>query len=113
MNELRARDPAQNHRVRTRWLLSLLLACTACTPSPPNIVLIYADDLGWRDLSVQGSGYYETPNIDRLAAEGIRFTDAYANAPNCAPSRAALMSGQYAPRTGIYTVASAARGPAE
>jgi len=113
MNELRARDPAQNHRVRTRWLLSLLLACTACTPSPPNIVLIYADDLGWRDLSVQGSGYYETPNIDRLAGEGIRFTDAYANAPNCAPSRAALMSGQYAPRTGIYTVASAARGPAE
>ena len=64
-----------------------------------NIVLIYVDDLGWRDLGVQGSTYYETPNIDRLAAEGMRFTNAYANAPNCAPSRAALMSGQYAPRT--------------
>ena len=117
MTELHARDPAQNHPVRSRWLLSLLLTCTACAPSqsptPPNIVLIYADDLGWRDLTVQGSSYYETPNIDRLATEGIRFTDAYANAPNCAPSRAALMSGQYAPRTGIYTVASAARGPAE
>ena len=70
-------------------------ACLSCSPSstPPNIVLIYADDLGWRDLSVQGSTYYETPNIDRLAEEGMRFTDAYANAPNCAPSRAALISG--------------------
>ena len=77
-----------------------------------NIVLIYVDDLGWRDLGVQGSTYYETPNIDRLAAEGMRFTNAYANAPNCAPSRAALMSGQYAPRTGVYTVGSAARGRA-
>ena len=80
---------------------------------PPNILLIYIDDLGWRDLSVQGSTYYETPNIDRLAAQGLRFTSAYANAPNCAPSRAALLSGQYAPRTGIYTVGSAARGRAE
>ena len=90
-------------------------ACLSCSPSstPPNIVLIYADDLGWRDLSVQGSTYYETPNIDRLAEEGMRFTDAYANAPNCAPSRAALISGQYAPRTGIYTVGTAERGPAE
>ena len=80
---------------------------------PPNIVLIYADDLGWRDLGVQGSRYYETPNLDRLATEGMRFTHAYSNAPNCAPSRAALLSGQYAPRTGIYTVAGADRGRAE
>ncbi|NQW04676.1 MAG: sulfatase [Acidobacteria bacterium] len=79
----------------------------------PNIVLIYIDDMGWRDLGVQGSAYYDTPNIDQLAAEGMRFTNAYANAPNCAPSRAALLSGQYAPRTGIYTVGSAERGRAE
>ena len=94
-----------------------LLCCTACAEfvveAPPNIVLIYVDDLGWRDLSVQGSRYYETPNLDRLATEGMRFTDAYSNAPNCAPSRAALLSGQYAPRTGIYTVDAAARGPTE
>jgi arylsulfatase A-like enzyme len=64
-------------------------------------------------LSVQGSRYYETPHIDRLAAEGMRFTNAYASAPNCAPSRAALLSGQYGPRTGIYTVGSAERGRAE
>ena len=80
---------------------------------PPNIILIYVDDLGWRDLGVQGSRYYETPNVDFLAVQGMRFTDAYANAPNCAPSRAALLSGQYPPRTGIYTVGAADRGPTE
>jgi arylsulfatase A-like enzyme len=73
-------------------------------------LFVYVDDLGWRDTGVYGSGFYETPNIDRLAAESVRFTTAYANAPNCAPSRAALMSGTYAPRTGVYTVGSAARG---
>ena len=76
----------------------------------PNILLIYVDDLGWTDLSVMGSQYYETPHIDSLARDGMLFTNAYANAPNCAPSRAALLSGQYGPRTGIYTVDSAARG---
>ncbi|MEE2898451.1 MAG: sulfatase [Gemmatimonadota bacterium] len=98
-------------------VLCAVLLCSACSAPerapPPNIVLIYADDLGWRDLSVQGSRYYETPNIDRLASEGMRFTNAYANAPNCAPSRAALLSGMYAPRTGIYTVGSAQRGREE
>jgi arylsulfatase A-like enzyme len=79
---------------------------------PPNIVFILADDLGWTDLSCQGSRYYETPAIDALAAEGMRFTAAY-NCQNCAPTRAALMSGQYAPRTGVYTVGSGARGKAK
>jgi arylsulfatase A-like enzyme len=90
----------------------------ACAPArsvdiQPNIVLVYVDDLGWRDLGVQGSGYYVTPRIDAFASQSVRFTSAYANAPNCAPSRAALLSGMYAPRTGIYTVGSAARGSAE
>ena len=80
---------------------------------PPNIVLIYIDDLGWTDLGCQGSDFYETPNIDALAAQGMRFTDAYANAPNCAPSRACLLTGQYSPRHGIYTVNSSARGKSE
>lgn len=70
----------------------------------PNIVFILADDLGWTDLACQGSKYYVTPNIDRLAAQGMRFTDAYTCGPNCQPTRAALMSGQYGPRTGVYTV---------
>jgi arylsulfatase A-like enzyme len=76
---------------------------------PPNIVFILADDLGWTDLGCQGSKYYETPHIDRLAREGRRFTDAYTAGPNCQPTRAALMSGQYGPRTGVYTVGAAAR----
>ena len=80
---------------------------------PPNIVLLYFDDLGWKDVGFNGSRYYETPNIDRLASEGIIFTDAYANAPNCAPSRASLMTGLYAPRHKIYTVGSSARGREE
>jgi arylsulfatase A-like enzyme len=77
----------------------------------PNILLIVADDLGWTDLGCQGSKYYETPNIDRLAREGMRFTSAY-TCPNCAPTRACLMTGQYAPRTGIYTVRTGNRGNA-
>ena len=57
-----------------------------------------------------GSGYYETPRIDKLAAEGVVFTNAYSNAPNCAPTRACLMSGQYSPRHGVYTVGTSERG---
>ncbi|SVD69713.1 uncharacterized protein METZ01_LOCUS422567, partial [marine metagenome] len=57
-------------------LILPILACMGCTTpvvdAPPNIVLIYVDDLGWKDLGVQGSRYYETPNLDRLAIEGIR-----------------------------------------
>jgi len=76
----------------------------------PNILLILADDLGWKDLSFNGSRFYETPNIDRLASEGTFFSNAYSNAPICAPSRAALLSGQYAPRTGFYTNHQPERG---
>lgn len=98
--------------------VSLLAVCmvAGCSKPPqarPNILLVYVDDMGWRDLGVMGSAYYETPNVDRLAHEGMLFNNAYANAPNCAPSRAALLSGQYPPRTGIYTVGSAERGKAE
>ena len=76
-----------------------------------NVVLILADDLGWTDLGCQGSKYYETPNIDRLASQGMRLLRYY-NSQNCAPTRAVLMSGQYAPRTGIYTVNTLERGEA-
>ncbi|MCA8966802.1 MAG: sulfatase-like hydrolase/transferase, partial [Planctomycetes bacterium] len=97
-----------------RSLLALLLTTLAVAQAPrPNIVLIVVDDLGWRDLGCQGSDYFLTPQIDALAASGTRFTNAYANAPNCAPSRACLMSGQYAPRHGVYTVGSSARGRSE
>ncbi len=76
----------------------------------PNVVMIVIDDLGWKDLGCYGSYFYETPNIDRLASEGILFNQAYAGASNCAPSRACLMTGQNTPRHGIYTVSPSDRG---
>ena len=78
----------------------------------PNFIFILVDDLGWKDVGFMGSKYYESPNIDRLAGQGMVFTSAYANAPNCAPSRACILSGQYTPRHGIYTVGSPERGQA-
>lgn len=76
----------------------------------PNIILVVADDLGWTDLACFGSKYYETPNLDKLASQGIRFTAAYTNGPNCAPTRAALISGQQYPHNPVYTVDTGARG---
>jgi arylsulfatase A-like enzyme len=89
-------------------LLYLPWFASAADKSKPNIVYILADDLGWTDTATYGSKYYETPNIDRLAAQGMKLTR-YHNCQNCQPSRAALMSGQYGPRTGIYTVGSIGR----
>jgi arylsulfatase A-like enzyme len=83
----------------------------AAPAAKPNIIYVLADDLGWTDLACQGSQYYETPNIDRLAAQGMRMLRYY-NSQNCAPTRAVLMSGQYAPRTGVYTVNTLERGQA-
>lgn len=98
---------------------SLWLACTATSllalscssplrggdatvPKPsPNFVLILADDLGWAELGCYGNRFNETPHLDRLAERGVRFTDAYAAAPVCSPTRAALMTGQYPARVGI------------
>ena len=77
----------------------------------PNIIMIVVDDLGWSDVGYnQSTDLFETPNIDGLAKQSLQFTQAYAGAANCAPSRAVLMSGQYGPRTGIYTVSPSARG---
>ncbi len=100
-----------------RFLIVTLLFCWNLTPAiasvaRPNIVLFFIDDLGWRDVGFMGSDFFETPHIDRLAQESMRFTSAYAAAPNCAPSRACLMSGLYSPRHGVYTVGDPARGNA-
>lgn len=90
------------------------LICFSCNyqieSSKPNIILFVVDDLGWTDLGFMGNTYNSTPNIDKLAGEGTTFTNAYANAPNCAPTRACLLSGQYSPRHGVYTVGSPERG---
>lgn len=79
-------------------------------PSKPNLILINIDDMGWRDVGFMGSEYYETTNIDALARKGMIFTNAYAAAANCAPSRACMLSGQWTPRHGIYTVDNSDRG---
>lgn len=99
------------------FLFFSLLMTTQCVAKKeisnnekPNILLINIDDMGWRDVGFMGSEYYETPNVDALAADGIIFTNAYAAAANCAPSRACLMSGQWTPRHGIYTVGNSDRG---
>jgi len=76
----------------------------------PNVVLIVVDDLGWKDLEFMGSEYYETPNLNAFAKEGLVFTKAYASAANCAPSRACLLSGLQSPRHAVYTVSPSARG---
>ena len=76
----------------------------------PNIIFVMIDDLGWFDVGFNGSTFYETPNIDKLAGEGMIFTNAYANAANCAPTRACLLTGQYTPRHGVYTVHPSTRG---
>jgi len=78
------------------FLPAVCLAILACGPSQsPNVVFILIDDLGWKDLGVYGSEYYKTPNIDRLASEGIRYTDAYSACTVCSPTRAAVMTGKY------------------
>ena len=83
--------------------LSALHAEAAPPSSRPNIIFIMADDLGYTDVTCFGSKYYETPNIDRLAAQGMSLLSHH-HCQNCTPTRAALMSGQYGARTGVYTV---------
>jgi len=85
-------------------VLSLMITNVFGRSGKPNIVLIFADDLGWTGLSCYGSQYYETPNIDKLCNEGMKFTQGYAAACVCAPSRAALISGQYSPANGTLRV---------
>src|SRR5688572_14486569 len=70
----------------------------AARASQPNVVLILADDLGWTDLSCYGSDLYETPHIDRLARDGVRFTQAYSACTVCSPTRAAILTGKYPAR---------------
>ena len=108
------RNPPSIHPIarilRPSWLAGLVwavgsVALAAPPPSArPNILVILADDLGWRDVGFTGNPFHETPRIDSLARDGTVFTQGYANAPNCAPTRACLMTGQYPPRHGVFTV---------
>nr|MDQ3349745.1 sulfatase-like hydrolase/transferase [Acidobacteriota bacterium] len=93
-----------NSRIVAITALLALAASHAAAQSRPNVILIYADDLGYGDVSAYGARHLKTPNIDRLAREGLRFTDAHSPAATCTPSRYALLTGEYAwrkPGTGI------------
>ncbi|MBD8489522.1 sulfatase [Echinicola sp. CAU 1574] len=81
--------------------LLCLFSCESQQPSAPNFVFILVDDLGWADLACYGSEFYETPNIDKLAAQGMRFTQAYAASPVCSPTRASILTGKYPSRLNI------------
>ncbi|MCF6283687.1 MAG: sulfatase-like hydrolase/transferase [Candidatus Hydrogenedentes bacterium] len=100
---------------RNMLVLALLTLCalpvTHATAAPiqPNILILFADDMGYQDAGCFG-GPIKTPHIDQLAREGMRFTDFYAGAPNCSPSRAALMTGRIAARTGIFNYIPPAHG---
>ncbi len=97
--------------LRLPWLLPLA-SLSLFAADRPNILFIYLDDYGWRDAGFMGSDFYETPNLDQLAAEGMVFTNAYSAAANCAPARASLLSGQATPRHKVYNVGTDPRGDA-
>uniref|UniRef100_UPI003216BF20 sulfatase n=1 Tax=uncultured Draconibacterium sp. TaxID=1573823 RepID=UPI003216BF20 len=83
------------------FLLPFRGGCKQKIKNKPNVVFVLVDDLGWADLGYNGSIYHETPNIDKLASEGMIFTDAYAACPVCSPSRAAIVSGKYPVRINL------------
>lgn len=87
--------------IRLQLLILGFLSLLAAAAQPPNIVIIFCDDLGYGDLRCYGSPTIATPNLDRMAAEGVRFTDFYVAAEVCTPSRAALLTGRYPIRSGM------------
>jgi arylsulfatase A len=98
---LRGGSRARSQRVVSILLLTITAIAFACAPlaaRQPNVVLILADDLGWTDLTCYGSDFYETPNLDRLAKDGMKFTQNYSACTVCSPTRAALLTGKYPAR---------------
>ena len=99
--------------IRALALVAASALLTVQAQAQPNLVVVLIDDMGWRDTGFAGNKTTQTPNLDRLAREGIIFTEAYAAAPNCAPTRACLMTGQYTPRHGVYTVVDERHSPGQ
>ncbi len=107
------------HRIVSRLFAVFLIALPMSAASavnnageaePLNVVLFLVDDLGWTDVGCFGSRLHQTPNIDRLAQSGVRFTDAYAPACSCSPSRAGVMTGKYPARLGMTAIVEKHRG---
>jgi arylsulfatase A-like enzyme len=91
----------RRHQLVGALPLSITLTIGGCTADRPNFLFVIIDDLGWKDTGVYGSWFYETPNIDRLAAEGVRFSQFYTASPVCSPTRASIMTGKYPARVKI------------
>jgi arylsulfatase A len=114
----RANNPSGTAGLTRRSLLKsaagigATLGISSGQAAPPNIVFVLADDLGWADLGCYGADLHETPNIDRLARLGVRFTDAYAAAPVCSPTRASILIGKYPARLHMTTWLENAENPA-
>src|SRR5690606_3649967 len=90
------------NRVKLFFLAFILsIFSVSAQKKRPNIIFIMADDLGWGELGSYGNTFNETPNLDKLASEGVKFEQAYAAAPNCSPTRASIITGQYPARVGI------------
>ena len=91
------------NRIKTAIILTLVVwpLVGLTQDQRPNVLFILVDDMGWSDLASYGHKIHETPHTDRLAREGMRFTDAYAPAPVCGPSRCAIMTGKFPSRTGF------------
>lgn len=92
--------------------LAVMMSAVSAHGNQPNIIYINADDLDVMDVGFNSKRYI-TPNIDKLRSEGMLFTDGYAPAANCAPCRAACISGQFAARTGVFTAGNSDRNPAQ
>lgn len=97
------------------WLLAPAssLEARAEPAERPNVILFVVDDMGWRDPAFMGSRFYLTPAMDAMASQGMVFTQAYSDGPNCAPTRASLMTGRATPRHGVITVGNSNRGKAK
>jgi arylsulfatase A-like enzyme len=98
------------------YLIVVLIICSGCDTkpkqdNPPNILFILIDDMGWKDVGYAGSTFYDTPHIDKLASEGIYFTNAYSPAPVCTPSRGGIFSGKFPGRIKLTTVFNGPAGP--
>lgn len=91
-------------------IMIVLLQSIVAFGQKTNIVFIMADDLGWQDVGFMGCDFFETPNIDKLASQGMIFNNGYTSGPNCAPTRACLMSGAYTPGHKIYTPGGRSKG---
>jgi arylsulfatase A len=93
--------PQLNRRQFLAGACASLVAPAAPQATPPNFLFILIDDMGWRDLGCYGSSFYETPNIDRLAGQSVRYTNAYAACPVCSPTRASILTGKYPARLNL------------